>query len=135
MTYEANSLLEDMTREITKHKFWGKCGFYGLQTMIWASIVSSAVAAFLLAIGVNGDLVAFLAGVPAFVLAAEAAFRYSDRYQYHDKAAAVIASMKNAYSIRKELTIAELSRWWDEYRVNGPQLPAPLLVPKKEVRE
>lgn len=128
-----DALLDEVTREITKHQLWGTWGFYGLQILIWGSIVSSTAAAILTSIGKGGKpLVAFFAAVPALVLTAEATFRYSDRYQYHDKAAATIAMQRNAYAIRKEITIEEFSRWWDEYRTNGPIFPAPKLIPKKD---
>ena len=128
MTPEQQQMLAELKALLSHHNLWSTADFAILQTLLWASILSSTAATLLTATGKGAKwFVALLAVIPAFALTVESTLNFSERYQFHDKYMVALEDIKYGLEIRKDITAARASEMLVEFRRNGPQIPPPRL--------
>ncbi|WP_347989410.1 hypothetical protein [Methylomonas sp. AM2-LC] len=107
-------LLKEITEKLSEHRMWSSRDFSILQILLWASILASAISAFLATLNANKWLIAFLAAIPALAITVESTFHFSERYKYHDQWVIELEEMQRKVRVEKtdpQTISAELSNF------------------------
>jgi hydrogenase maturation factor len=108
MTPEQKLLLEQITAALSTNSNVGTSDYVILHTIFWVSIIASASAALLTAIG-KGEkwMIAVLAALPALCLTVENTFSFTTRYSIRNQAVLDLKALKRDIELKNTVTTSD----------------------------
>jgi signal transduction histidine kinase len=134
-------ILQEIADKLAHHHVWSLVNFWGLQTLLWVSIIASVSAALLTAtIAAQPSnrrrlAIASLAAVPAAVVTIVSTFSLVERYQYHDDYIRVLEQLRRQMIVQKNIDAAGAAQRLTEFENSGPRVPPPKITELKKDKD